>query len=156
MSAIRQATDFTLPDLAGRSHELGDYLKHGPVLLVFFTTWCPYCRRAIPTLKQIHTDYAPQGLTVVAVNAGLADTLENARRYSLEHRLPYPVLYDADAAVSARYGVQAVPRIYLIRQDGSIAADVMRVPRMEVDKLMEPAGADARDTATKLQEAGKR
>lgn len=135
--AIRQTTDFTLPDLAERPHTLAEYLARGPVLLVFFTTWCPYCRKAIPALKQIHADYGDGRLTVVAVNAGLADSLENARRYALEHRLPYPVLYDADGSVSARYGVQGVPRIFLIRGDGTVAASAMRVPHDAVDKLME-------------------
>lgn len=137
VSGLRQATDFTLPDLAGRPHTLTEYLARGPVLLVFFTTWCPYCRKAIPALKQIHTDYGDGRLTVVAVNAGLADSLENARRYALEHRLPYPVLYDADGSVSARYGVQGVPRMFLVRGDGTVVANATRVPREAVDTLME-------------------
>lgn len=135
-SAPQRAIDFTLPDLAGRPHTLAEYLNRGPVMLVFFTTWCPYCRKEIPALKQAYAEHGVKGLNVVAINAGLADSLENARAYALEHRLPYPVLYDADATVSSRYGVKVVPRVYLIRQDGRIVAVTMRVPYDKLRKLL--------------------
>lgn len=121
------APAFTLPDLAGRPHTLAEYLQHGPVMLVFYTTWCPYCRKEIPTLKQAYHDYAPKGLQIVAVNAGLADSIENARAYAAQHTLPYPVLYDADAKIAALYGVRAVPRIFLIQQNGRILKADRRV-----------------------------
>jgi peroxiredoxin len=125
---IEQAIAFTLPDLAGRSHTLAEYLQRGPVMLVFYTTWCPYCRKEIPTLKQAYYDYAPKGLQIVAVNAGLADSIENARAYAAQHTLPYPVLYDADAKIAALYQVRAVPLIFLIQQNGHILKADRRVP----------------------------
>lgn len=125
---LEQAIAFTLPDLAGRPHTLAEYLERGPVMLVFYTTWCPYCRREIPALKQAYHNYAPKGLQVVAVNAGLADSLENARAYAAQHTLPYPVLYDADAKIAALYRVRSVPRIFLIRQNGQILKADRRVP----------------------------
>lgn len=125
---LEQAVEFTLPDLAGRPHTLAEYLQRGPVMLVFYTTWCPYCRKEIPTLKQAYHDYAPKGLQIVAVNAGLADSIENARAYAAQHTLPYPVLYDADAKIAALYGVRAVPRIFLIQQNGRILKADRRVP----------------------------
>lgn len=127
-STPMRAVEFSLPDLAGRLHTLSGYRARGPVMLVFFTTWCSYCRREIPALKSAYREFHPRGLQVVAVNAALADSFENAHAYALEHRLPYPVLYDADGAVSAQYGVQAVPRIYLIEQDGDILAAGTHVP----------------------------
>lgn len=134
---LTQAIDFTLPDLAGRPHTLVEYLERGPVMLLFFATWCPYCQREIPALKEVYREYGEQGLQLVAINTGLADSEENARVYALKHRLPYPVLYDADADVSARYKVQAVPQIHLIRQNGQIVATARRVPYEEIPKLME-------------------
>lgn len=127
-SKLEQAVEFTLPDLAGRPHTLAEYLRRGPVMLVFYTTWCPYCRGEIPTLKQAYRDYTPKGLQIVAINAGMADSIENARAYAAQHTLPYPVLYDADAKIAALYQVRAVPRIFLIRQNGRILKADRRVP----------------------------
>lgn len=136
-SMPKQAIDFTLPDLAGRPHALTEYLERGPVMLVFFTTWCPYCRREIPSLKAAYREYGATGLQVVAVNAGLADSLENARAYALEHRLPYPVLYDADGDIAGRYGVRSVPQLFYILQDGRIGGTSRQVSRRAILSLLE-------------------
>jgi len=112
------APDFRLPDLAGRGHTLKEYTDDQPVVLFFFTSWCPYCRKQIPTLKAIDRDRKALGVKLVAIGAGLEDTADNVRRYALENRLPYVVLYDEGANVSARYGVKVVPAAFLVQQDG--------------------------------------
>jgi len=111
-----QAPDFSLPDLAGRPHRLQEYLDR-PVLLFFFTSWCPICRSEIPALKEIERNTGSLGVRLVAVGAGLGDTSENVRAYALQHRLPYVVLYDDGSTVSGRLGVNAVPAAFLIRTD---------------------------------------
>lgn len=135
-TVAKQAADFTLPDLAGKPHRLAAYLDKGPVLLVFFTTWCPYCKKEIPTLKQVYREYGSKGLQLVAINAGLADSLENARRYALQHRLPYAVLYDTDGTTAGQYGVRAVPKIVYIQQDGSIRHTSQHVDKQAIDDLL--------------------
>lgn len=136
-TAPKQAIDFTLPDLAGKPHRLVDYLDKGPVMLVFFTTWCPYCKKEIPALKQVYREHGSKGLQLVAINAGLADSLENAKRYALQHRLPYAVLYDTDGTTSGQYGVRAVPKIVYIQQDGNISYTSQYVDKEAIDGLLE-------------------
>src|SRR5258707_1352032 len=44
---------------------------HGKVLLVqFWTTWCPYCRRDQPAVEAISEEFSAQGLVVLGVNVG--------------------------------------------------------------------------------------
>ncbi|MCX7911313.1 MAG: TlpA family protein disulfide reductase, partial [Endomicrobia bacterium] len=38
------------------------------ILINFWTTWCPYCVREIPELKEYQTEYGKKGFVVVAVN----------------------------------------------------------------------------------------
>jgi len=133
----KQAINFTLPDLAGKPHRLNEYLEKGPVMLVFFTTWCPYCKKEIPKLKQVYQQYSEMGLQLVAINAGLADTLENAKHYALQHRLPYAVLYDADARISSQYGLRTVPKIFYIQKNGKIKSDSRKVDMKAVSSLLQ-------------------
>ena len=49
------AADFTLPDLDGRPVTLGPLLGKTPVLLVFWATWCPECKAAIPEINALVT-----------------------------------------------------------------------------------------------------
>ena len=105
-------------------------------MLVFFTTWCPYCQKEIPKLKQVYQQYGDKGLQLVAINAGLADSLENAKGYALQYRLPYVVLYDADARVSAQYGLQSVPKIFYIQQDGNIVLTSRKTQKQTIEDLL--------------------
>lgn len=135
-TALKQAIDFTLPDMAGNPHSLNEYLQKGPVMLVFFTTWCPYCEKEIPALKEVYREHGSKGLQLVAINAGLADSLEYAKRYALQHRLPYAVLYDMDGITAGEYGVRAVPKIVYIQQDGKISSTSQYVDKQAINGLL--------------------
>lgn len=135
-----QAIEFTLPDLAGKPLQLNEYLKKGPVMLVFYTTWCPYCKKEIPKFKQAYQLYNDKGLQLVAINAGMADSLDNAKRYALQYRLPYVVLYDAEARVSGQYGLQSVPKIFYIQQDGRITHTSTKVHMQAIEDLLGTQG----------------
>lgn len=134
---LTHAIEFSLPDLAGRHHTLREYMERGPVLLFFYATWCPYCQRQIPALKAAHREFGVKGLQVVGINTGLADNEENAQAYALKHRLPYAILFDANAEVSALYHIQAVPKYYLIAQDGQILASTTKFPHKPLATIFE-------------------
>ena len=140
ITAPTQAIEFALPDLAGKPHQLNEYLEKGPVMLVFYTTWCPYCKKEIPKFKQVYQQYYDRGLQLVAINAGMADSLDNAKRYALQYRLPYIVLYDAEARVSGQYGLQSVPKIFYIQQDGRITHRSTKVHKQSIEDLLRTQG----------------
>src|SRR5215831_5696754 len=54
--AKRQNADFTLLDLTGRSWHLRD-LKGKVVLVNFWATWCPPCRKEMPDLQALYDKY---------------------------------------------------------------------------------------------------
>lgn len=130
------AATFSLLDLAGNPHTLEEYRAQGPVMLVFYATWCITCLKEIPVLKRTYKEYHDQNLQMVGVNVGMMDTLENAKTYALKHRLPYPVLYDQDALVAKSYGVKSFPRIFLINGDGSIFAETVHVPDKQLSEFL--------------------
>lgn len=133
---VVKAPAFILPDLAENPHSLEEYRKQGPVMLVFYATWCPTCLSEIPNLKRIYRTYRETGLQMVAINVGLMDTLENAKTYALRHRLPYPVLYDAEAGVAKSYGVKSFPRIFLIHENGSVFAETVRITDEQITDFL--------------------
>ncbi len=136
VSNTRLAQEFTLPDLAGKPHSLAGYREKGPVMLVFYATWCATCLNEIPALKRIYKEYGEKGLQMVAVNVGLMDSLENAQTYALKHTLPYPVLFDAEAAVAKSYGVKSFPHIFLIRPNGSLFAETVHITDERLSNFM--------------------
>lgn len=130
-----RAPEFVLPDLAGRPHRLQEYLDR-PVLLYFFTSWCPVCRSQIPQLKEIERNSDSLGVRLVAIGAGLADTSENIRTYAVQHRLPYVVLYDDGSAFSEQLGVKNVPAAFLVLTDHCMIPIGSRVSVADIQALL--------------------
>src|SRR5688572_32793535 len=74
-----QPAQFTLKDIQGRYIRLSDY--RGKVVLVnFWATWCPPCRKEIPDLVKLQRDYGSRGLQVIGVTYP-PQTLAEVRRF---------------------------------------------------------------------------
>jgi peroxiredoxin len=114
-----KAPDFVLTDLNGQKFRLSDYKGKKPVLLIFSTTWCTYCRAEIPHFKSLYDSYAKQGLEIV--NIDIQESKEKVAKFVAKHELPYRTLLDEDGTVSGVYEVRGVPTMVLVDKNGMIA-----------------------------------
>ncbi len=111
------APDFRLKDLKGQEVSLGS-LRDRPVLLVFGTTWCPYCREEIPRIKEIYRQGRDKKLEVL--NIYINEPEAKVSVFASKYELPYPVLLDKDGQVAERYQVRGVPMLVLLDRQGKI------------------------------------
>jgi len=113
------APDFSLPDMDGASHALSDY-RGKVVMLNFWATWCPPCRREMPSMERLYDKFKARGLEVVAVNQFEDPDLvfEFTGRLSLAPT--FPILFDRESRVAEQYGVKGLPTTYLLDRDGNI------------------------------------
>ena len=65
--ARRQNADFTLADLQGKPWHLRD-LRGKVVLVNFWATWCPPCRKEMPDLDALYNKFKDQGFVVLAIS----------------------------------------------------------------------------------------
>ena len=114
-----QAPDFTLPDIDGESHSLSDF-RGKVVMLNFWATWCPPCRREMPSMQRLYDKLRERGLVVVAVNQFEDPDLvfEFTGRLSLEPE--FPILFDRESRISEQYKVKGLPTTYLLDKQGRI------------------------------------
>jgi len=117
-ASIERAPDFVLKDLNGQKFRLSDFKGKKPVLIIFSTTWCTFCREEIPHFKSIHETYAKQGLEMV--NIDLQESKEKVAKFATRYGLPYRVLLDEDGTVGGIYDVRGVPSVVLVDQNGNI------------------------------------
>jgi peroxiredoxin len=113
-----KAPDFVLTDLKGQQFRLSDHKGKKPVLIIFSTTWCTFCRQEIPRFKSLHATYAKQGLEIV--NIDIQESKEKVAKFADKHELPYRTLLDRDGTVSGVYEVQGVPTLILVDKNGLI------------------------------------
>lgn len=114
-----EAPDFKLPDMDGESHSLSDF-RGKVVMLNFWATWCPPCRREMPSMQRLYDKLRERGLVVVAVNQFEDPDLvfEFTGRLSLEPE--FPILFDRESRISEQYKVKGLPTTYLLDRQGRI------------------------------------
>jgi len=115
--ASPKAPDFTLKDLSGKTVSLKDY-RGKVVLLDFTTTWCPWCKKDIPSLKQLYASM--KGKDFVLLSIYINESQKRVGSFASNYSLPYPVLLDTEASVAHNYGIRGVPTKIVVRKDGSI------------------------------------
>ncbi len=132
-AAPAEAPDFTLKSLDGQSVTLSQFKGKQPVLLFFWTTWCPFCLKEIKVVNAQHQVFADRGLAVLAVNAG-----ENAAAVSRlvkNYTISMPMLLDEEDAVTRAYRILGVPHFVLIDREGLIVYRGTRLPDKEIERL---------------------
>jgi thiol-disulfide isomerase/thioredoxin len=98
--------DFTLVDLSGQTVRFSD-LEGRAVVLNFWATWCPPCRREMPLLDAIHQEYRSRGLSVVGIDVG--EDPDAVRRYVESIGVAYPIWVDAP---NRQTGIDATQSIH--------------------------------------------
>ena len=138
----QRAPDFTLNDLSGKTFTLSELRDKKPALLIFWATWCPACRQAIPYFSDMYAQYSPRGLEVISINIATNDPLPRVQGFQEVNKLPYRILYDEKNEVSRVYGVFGIPTSLLIDRDGIIQYRGNVLPAnvsQMLDKLVAPA-----------------
>jgi thiol-disulfide isomerase/thioredoxin len=80
--------DFTLADAAGEPRSIRDW--SGKALIInFWATWCPPCRRELPLLNSLHASHADEGFQVIGV---AVDFREDVLAFMEETPIDYPML----------------------------------------------------------------
>ncbi len=117
------ATAFTLSDLEGKAHPLGQW-QGKVVMLNFWATWCAPCRHEMPGMERLWQRYGDDGFVVVAVSVdeGMARRVANFVEILA---LTYPILLDPDYAVGDLYQVSGLPYTVLIDREGQLIAEVV-------------------------------
>ena len=89
-----QMPELARPDLSGQTRSLSDW-RGKVIVLNFWATWCPPCRKEIPIFIDFQTRLGSRGLQIVGI---AIDDLDNVRSFSAETGINYPLLIGAGEA----------------------------------------------------------
>ncbi|WP_370199220.1 TlpA family protein disulfide reductase [Roseibium sp.] len=107
-----------LPDLDGTVHTLADY--SGKILLVsFWATWCPPCRKEMPGLARLNRELGPEGFAVLAVNVGDRQDRIEGFLDEIDHD-GLTVLMDTDKAMPSTWFLRGLPVTYVLDGTGKV------------------------------------
>ncbi|MCW9000862.1 MAG: TlpA family protein disulfide reductase, partial [Kangiellaceae bacterium] len=105
--------DWQLRDLHGSNVRLSEF-RGQPVILVFWATWCPYCKKLLPGIQKLHEKYSEQGLKVIAVNIR-EDWKPHV--YWRNHEYTFDAVLAGDE-VAKLYGISGTPGLVFLDPQG--------------------------------------
>lgn len=108
-----------LPDLAGNIHQLEDY-RGKTVVVSFWATWCPPCRKEMPTLARLGRELGTDDFAVLAVNVGDRRDKVLAFLEEIDHD-GMSILIDNDKNTPAKWFLRGLPVTYIIDAGGKVA-----------------------------------
>lgn len=131
--ARREQADFTLQGLDGKPWKLRD-LSGKVVLLNFWATWCPPCRKEMPDLESLYKQYETQGLVILAISD---EDAAKVQPFIAERHISYPVLLDPGRKVHELFQIDGIPKTFVYDRAGKLVAQSidMRTRRQFLEML---------------------
>jgi peroxiredoxin len=114
------APDFALKDADGKLYRLSE--NRGKVVLVnFWATWCPPCRREMPSMQRAWAQLKGENFEMLAINVGEDEDTIFGFTFSTGVELTFPILLDRDAQAIKAWPVIALPTSFVVDPQGRIA-----------------------------------
>lgn len=115
---VRGQSDFTLKDLNGKSWTLSRLRGH-VVIVNFWATWCPPCRKEMPDLEALYKRFRGDGLVILAISD---EDAAKVRPFIAEQKYTYPVLLDPGRLVNTRFQIEGIPVSLVYDRAGKLVA----------------------------------
>ena len=132
-NARREQADFTLTELNGKTWTLKE-LRGKVVVVNFWATWCPPCRKEMPDLETLYKQFKDQGLVILAISD---EDGSKVRPFVAEQKVTYPILLDPGRKVNELFQIEGIPKTFVYDRGGKLVAQSidMRTRRQFLEML---------------------
>lgn len=123
------------PDLVDPTHKIHpiDDFRGRCLVLDFFASWCGDCRKDMPEMKKLYTQYDIQGVDFIGISFDTdADKLQE---YMDKEQMPWRVLSELekmkDSKMAKDYHIQWIPTMYLLDTEGHVVLATVEIEKLK-------------------------
>lgn len=125
---IRVAPDWTLQSQNGESVTLSEVTAKQPVIVLFWATWCPYCKALMPHIQSVRLEYGDE-IRVLAVH--FRDDKGDPVAFIEKAGYDFTLLPDGDEVANLNE-VWGTPGLMIIDTDRVIRFDLYTLPKLDL------------------------
>ncbi len=103
-------------------------------ILLFWTTWCPYCRTAVKEFSQMCEDLQGQGFQLYMVNMGEKPIV--VRKFLQDKGVKCQVVLDEETVFGSQYRILGIPT-YIFIQEGKVLGRTGYINKEILEKIYE-------------------
>jgi cytochrome c biogenesis protein CcmG/thiol:disulfide interchange protein DsbE len=130
------APDWKLKALDGQEVKLADF-RGKVVILDFWATWCPPCRKEIPAFIELQQQYEKSGLVIVGISFDKA--VETVKEFARTEKINYPIAMGTMELAQAYGGINSIPTTFVVDPAGKIVKSFVGFhPKAEFEKEITP------------------
>ena len=122
LTASAQMPVVTLNDIDGNKVRTDTLAAPGrPVIVSFFATWCKPCMRELSAIAEVYDDWqADTGVELIAISIDEAQTSQRVKPLVDANGWPYRVLLDPNGELKRALGIQLIPFVMILDENGQI------------------------------------
>lgn len=147
-----EAPDFALATPDGKTVKLSD-MRGKYVVLDFWASWCPDCRKDLPAIAALHNTYAERGVEFIGVS--FDDKKENLVKAISDFNIAYTQVSELkkwkETQISAAYHIKWIPSMYLIAPDGKVVVSTVMKDKIAAKLAEIMPGCDEQSACCKKE-----
>ncbi len=106
-------------ELDGTPTDISKYIGKSPVMIEFWATWCPVCKKLEPKMLDLAKRYGSQ-VKFLGVAVSVNESPKRVKLYAEKYHYPYDLVFDTDGNAVTAYDVPATSYIVLIDGSGKV------------------------------------
>lgn len=107
---------FTAYDVYGTPQSSAQWVGKQAVVLNFWGTWCPPCRKEIPDLVKVYNEFQGQGIEMLGL--AVRDRPDNVITFSRDNGMNWPMLM-GDNSLAMKFRITGVPTTIFVSKNGT-------------------------------------
>jgi len=133
-----EVPDFSLLDMEGNTHNLVRY-EGKPVIVNFWASWCPSCRKEMPSMNRAWDKINDEGIAMIAINVG--EDRKIVESFMQAVPVNFPVLLDMDSKTAGAWPVRGLPMTFVLGPEGKLVFRAIGSREWDDDALLDKVRA---------------